>query len=122
MEERRNYIELKQDYMLIAFDACASKFHLGKVDKWVDNETEYGYADYDFECCFRLPIEYLMWYVISIIVHAGRNYTYHKMRLRKIKEILREHDIENLISDFGMEEREEFMRDLDLVLQNQKLA
>ena len=105
MEERRNYIELKQDYMLIAFDACASKFHLGKVGKWVNNETEYGYVDYNFECCFRLPIDHLMWYVISIIVHAGRNYTCHKIRVREIKEILRKNDINNLISDFDEEER-----------------
>ncbi len=121
MYQRETYSNIKQYFLNYAFNACAAKFCYGAVQKWSEDETEYGYADYNFEHSFDLPIENLMWYVISIIADAGRTPHHHLILLQDIHHILKKHDLNELTNDLDEEEKEEFLYELNLVLNNSKL-
>lgn len=120
--ERTKYEELKRSFLFAGFSACVSKFHNGKVDSWGDNESEWGYASYHFEGCFSLPIEQLMLNVIEIITEAGRSVTTHEICLQEINDILSKYTPDELFADLDDEEKEDFLYDLELVLNNQVLS
>ncbi|MBV7433788.1 hypothetical protein KRX19_02020 [Cardiobacteriaceae bacterium TAE3-ERU3] len=91
------------------------------IQEWKENEDEWGYAYYDWETNFDCPIEYFMFYVISLITNCAKGQVAHDFFMKKIKSFLDENDLQKMISDFTSEEREEFLSDLKLVLNNQEI-
>ncbi len=80
-----------------------------------------GGALNSFDGNFKLPIENLMLYVIYIILRAGRNPYGHKVILNDIDKILAKNNLNDLISVLEEEEKQEFLYDLNLVLNNREL-
>lgn len=80
-----------------------------------------GGALYSFDGSFNTTIEILMLYVIYIILAAGRNPYGHKAILNDIDNILSQNRLEELISILEEEEKEEFLYDLNLVLNNREI-
>ena len=119
--ERTNYQELKNSYLAGAFSACRAKFHNGIVKKWGTNETEWGYASYDFDDSFSLPIEQLMIKVIETITYSGRFIQAHQLFLDEIHNILSKYTKEELFADLDDEEKEDCLYDLKSILDNQLL-
>ncbi|MDK4575516.1 hypothetical protein, partial [Kingella kingae] len=119
--ERTTYDELKKDFLASAFGACRAKFHRGQVDGWMEHESEWGYASYDFESGFHLPIEKLMIHVINTITNAGRIAETHRFHLCEINNILSKYATEELFADLNDEEKEDFLYDLEIILDNQLL-
>lgn len=117
--QRTNYDDLKKDFLASAFGACRAKFHRGQVDGWIEYENEWGYASDDFESGFHLPIEKLMIHVINTITNAGRIVAVHQFHLCKINDILSKYTKEELFADLDDEEKEDFLYDLEIVLDNQ---
>lgn len=118
---RTTYQDLKISFLHSAFESFKLKFSNGYIDKWEGNETEWGYASYDFEDCFTLPIEELMIAVLEAITNAGRSAEVHESCLNKIYEILSKYPTEELVKDLEEDEKEEFIAELNLVLENPKL-
>ena len=112
--ERTTYKELKDSYLAGAFYACRAKFHNGIVGKWSNNETEWGYASYDFDDSFSLPIERLMIKVIETITYSGRFVQAHQLFLEEIHNILSKYTLEELFIDLDDEEKEDFYMTLKL--------
>ena len=119
--ERTTYDELKKDFLASAFGACRAKCHRGQVDGWMEHESEWGYASYDFESGFHLPIEKLMIHVINTITNAGRIAEVHRFHLCEINNILSKYTTEELFADLDDEEKEDFLYDLEIILDNQLL-
>lgn len=116
--ERTNYETLKLWFLKSAYYACQNKFEFGKISKWLPNESEWGYASYQFENSFDLPVENLMLSVIEIICNAGRHEPTHKICMENIQRIISENNLNDLLSDLDIEEKEEFMADFNLVMEN----
>ena len=92
------------------------------IQEWEENnESEWGYAYYDWETNFDRPIEYIMFYTIGVISRCGGNNIAQDFFLKKIKSFLEENNLQKITSDFTNEEREEFLSDLKLVLNNQEI-
>ena len=70
---------------------------------------------------FNTDIENLMLYVIYIILTAGRNPCGHKVILSDIDKILSQNRLDDLISILEEEERQDFLYDLNLVLNNREI-
>ncbi|MDG6449177.1 hypothetical protein Q7506_11700 [Glaesserella parasuis] len=119
---RVNYKTLKQWFFEDAYQWCQEKFYDGVVHKWHSDESnEWGGALNSFDGNFKLPIENLMLYVIYIILRAGRNPYGHKVILNDIDKILAKNNLNDLISVLEEEEKQEFLYDLNLVLNNREL-
>ncbi|WGE34825.1 MULTISPECIES: hypothetical protein [Actinobacillus] len=119
--DRISYKELKQWFFEDAYLWCQRKFKNGKINKWIENETEWGGALYSFENSFDMPIENLMLYTIGIITDSGRDKIYHSNLMKVIDDILKNNDIEILISCLEEEEKRDFLYDLNLVLNNREI-
>ena len=121
MCERVSYTELKQWFLEDAYQWCQEKFENGKINKWVNGESEWGGALYSFENSFDTPIENLMLYTISAITDAGRDKIYYGNLMRFIDDILENNELKNLIVCLDEEEKKEFLYDLNLVLNNREI-
>ena len=67
---------------------------------------------------FELPIEKLMLYVIAITGLSGRNKLAHYSIMSDIEDILSLNSLNDLIMDLEDVERDEFLRDLNIVMNN----
>lgn len=118
MEKRVKYNELKQWFFEDAYLWCQRKFSDGKINKWIGNESEWGGALYSFEDSFNTPLENLMLYTISVITDAGRDKKYHNYLMQHIDDILEKNKFDNLINKLEEAEKQAFLYDLNLVLNN----
>ena len=121
MSERVDYQTLKQWFFEDAYQWCQEKFENGKINKWVNGESEWGGALYSLENSFDTPIENLMLYTISAITDAGRDKIYYGNLMRFIDDILENNELKNLIVCLDEEEKKEFLYDLNLVLNNREI-
>ena len=112
MYKRTNYSFLKSIFFQDAFSWCQEKFNGGYIHDWTINENEWGAALDTYENAFQLPIEKLMLYVIAITGLSGRN------KISDIEEILSLNNLNDLITDLEDMERDEFLRDLSIVMNN----
>lgn len=119
--KRINYETLKKWFFEDAYQWCQEKFENGKIGKWHQSFTEWGGALDSFEGHFDLPIENLMLNVIYIIVNAGRHEVSHDIVLSEIDDILSKNSLNDLISGLEEEEKQEFLYDLNLVLNNREI-
>ena len=71
--------------------------------------------------CFQLPIEKLMLYVIAITGLSGRNKLAHYSIMSDIEDILSLNSLNDLIMDLEDVERDEFLRDLNIVMNNKMI-
>ena len=121
MYKRENYQTIKDGFFDSAYRSCKRKFNNGKVKRWLDNESEWGYAYEAWEISYELPIEILMLTVIEIIVLSGRSLFAHDFLLKKLKDILLNNNLEEMLNELEAEEKDDFVSDLKLVLENQVL-
>lgn len=118
MYKRTNYSFLKSIFFQDAFSWCQDKFNGGYIHDWTINENEWGAALDTYENAFQLPIEKLMLYVIAITGLSGRNKIAHYSIISDIEEILSLNNLNDLITDLEDMERDEFLRDLSIVMNN----
>lgn len=121
MTERVNYETLKQWFFDYAYIWCQRKFTEGKIKNWHEEFNEWGGALDSFDGHFELPIEKLMLNVIFIITNGARRILSHQIVFNEIQEILLNHDLDDLISCLEEEEKENFLYDLNLVLNNREI-
>lgn len=69
---------------------------------------------------FELPIENLMIDVIFLIMNGGRLKISHQIVFNRVSNTLLKYDLSNLVSCLE-EEKEEFLYDLNLVLNNKEI-
>lgn len=119
--ERVTYDTLKQWFFNDAYLWCQRKFKDGKIKKWHSDFDEWGEALDSFDNSFDTPIENLMLNVIYIITNAGRHNVSHNIVLDWIDEILSKNDLNDLISPLSEEEKNAFLYDLHLVLNNRQI-
>ena len=119
---RVDYKTLKQWFLDDAYIWCQRKFYNGTIHKWSHDESdEWGGALHSFDGRFNTDIENLMLYVIYIILTAGRNPCGHKVILSDIDKILSQNRLDDLIFILEEEERQDFLYDLNLVLNNREI-
>ena len=118
MYKRTNYSFLKSIFFQDAFSWCQEKFNSGYIHDWTINENEWGAALDTYENAFQLPIEKLMLYVIAITGLSGRNKIAHYSIFSDIEEILSLNSLDDLIMDLEDVEKDEFLRDLNIVKNN----
>lgn len=118
---RESYKNIKLYYLESGYDWCRRKFKNGKVNGKSEPIIEWSGASYDWENAYELDIEKLMLSVVEIICYAGRCSKPHIINLENIKRILSNNSIDDLVKDLEKEEKEEFLYDLHLVLNNREI-
>ncbi|HDR0967798.1 TPA: hypothetical protein RVS92_001338 [Pasteurella multocida] len=119
--DRESYKNIKAYYLESGYDWCKRKFYHGEVHREVEPSLEWSGANYDWENAYDSTIEKLMLFTVEIICNAGRFKDVHIFLLDNIQKILSEHDLNHLLKDLGKEEREDFLYDLNLVLNNREI-
>ncbi|OBX06850.1 hypothetical protein QV08_08945 [Gallibacterium salpingitidis] len=112
------YYELKKKFFFEAYDWCRKRFHEGKIFKWNKDFDEWKGALDSLGNSFDNKIENLMINVIYIIANGARNILNHQIIFNEIQLILTENNLNNLLKDLNVEEKEEFLYDLNLILNN----
>lgn len=113
---REKYDDIRSSFLFLGYAYCKHKFTNGVIYSWDERESEWGVALEDSESSYELPIEKLMLYVVAAILFAGRNIVVHKYLLNKIREILQSNKIDDLISILDADEKEDFLYDLNDIL------
>ena len=113
---RKKYDDIRSSFLFFGYAYCKHKFMNGRIYPWVKTETEWGGALEDLELSYELTIQNLMLYVVATILFAGRNAETHNYFLGKIREILQSNKIDDLISILDADEKEDFLNDLNDVL------
>lgn len=113
--DRVDYYEIKKDFLECCYDGCRQKLkNIARGTSGVPKEEDgIGYASYQYEGVYQLPIEQLMLAVINLILMAARGPEHVEMYHRKeIKQILSAHPLDELIKELGEEEREDLLCDM----------
>ena len=92
MYKRTTYSFLKSIFFQDAFSWCQEKFKGGYIHDWSINENEWGLS--------------------------GRNKLAHYSIMSDIEDILSLNSLNDLIMDLEDVERDEFLRDLNIVMNN----
>ena len=121
MAKRVNYETLKQWFFEDAYIWCQRKFTEGKVKSWHGEFNEWGGALDSFDGHFDLLIEKLMLNVIFIITNGARHILSHQIVFNEIQEILLNNNLDELISILEEDEKEDFLYDLNLILNNREI-
>ncbi|MGP9434756.1 hypothetical protein ACT3RR_04915 [Ewingella sp. AOP8-B2-18] len=116
--ERIDYQEIKLSFLESCYSCCRHK--LKDINRgglgWGKGEHEIGYAYYQFETAYELPVEKLMLEVVTLILWAGRCPEQSEMLHRKeIKQILSTHSLDELTKNLSEEEREDIFFDMKLL-------
>ncbi|CAI1911715.1 hypothetical protein [Serratia marcescens] len=118
-EERMNYNEIRSGFM--------SCFYVYRRDNIKDSQnskepiaikqsTEVGYAYYQWEDAYDLPIEMLMRDVFTLIMLAGCTQGVVEQNLRKgIYEILYKYPLDKLLLDVSDDEKSDLLYDMELL-------
>ncbi|MET3432444.1 hypothetical protein ABIC71_001930 [Herbaspirillum seropedicae] len=119
--ERVPYKVIRWWLLSCYYSHCRSKINgmNRRGDTWDDGERELGYAYEQFEFAYQMPLEIFMLEQLTLILDAGEGspvfYEYHCSRMKKI---LRESNIPELITYLPEDERREFLSDLALLKRN----
>ncbi|VEI77355.1 Uncharacterised protein [Mannheimia haemolytica] len=119
--ERIDYKTLKQWFLDDAYIWCQRQFEKGMIKKHHHNFNEWGGALDSFSRSFELPIENLMIDVIFLITNAGRLRLSHQIVFNRVTNVLSKYNLSDLISCLEEEEKQEFLYDLNLVLNNREI-
>ncbi|CAI1014088.1 hypothetical protein [Serratia proteamaculans] len=118
-EERMNYNEIRSGFM--------SCFYIYRRDNIKDSQnskdptaikqsTEVGYAYYQWEDAYDLPIEMLMRDVFTLIMLAGCTSGIVEQNLRNgIYEILSKSPLDQLLLDVSDDEKSDLLYDMELL-------
>ena len=119
MYKRTTYSFLKKYFLSrCLFLGVKKSLMVVYIHDWSINENEWGVALDTYENAFQLPIEKLMLYVIAITGLSGRNKLAHYSIMSDIEDILSLNSLNDLIMDLEDVERDEFLRDLNIVMNN----
>ncbi|AVX36789.1 hypothetical protein ACSMDF_17170 [Yersinia enterocolitica] len=116
--ERILYQEIRSSFLECYYYCCRNILdNVGRGgDGWAEGEHEIGYAYYQFENAYELPIENLMLNVLNLILGAGRfGDTFDSFYRREISEILSKHSLDDLMADIDEEERKDLLYDMKLL-------
>lgn len=117
-EERVSYNDIKDSFLRCYYTLCKSKIddmNRGR-DGWDNDESERGYAYYQYENAYDLPIENLMLEVFTLIMMAGRGPAHVEKNFRRsIKEILSKNSLDELLNDIDEEEKADLLYDMSLL-------
>ncbi|MBV7433789.1 hypothetical protein KRX19_02025 [Cardiobacteriaceae bacterium TAE3-ERU3] len=123
MNQRKNFLYIRDAFLLEGFACSTKRFHDGKIHRWVKDGEEWHGA---YQACkkeFSLPIEQLMLLLIYTVSLAGRDQEQHIINKNKIDEIIEQYGLENLIKDLsteldedGRNEKTEFTIALNAIL------
>jgi hypothetical protein len=116
--ERIDYYEIKRDFLDCCYAGCRAMLSdiTAGNSQWPEGTDERGYASYQYEGVYQLPIEQLMLAVINLILMAARGPEHVEMFHRKeIKKILSAHPLDELIKDIAEEERSDLLYDMKLL-------
>ncbi|QJW54285.1 hypothetical protein HL670_01153 [Serratia plymuthica] len=117
-EERASYIEIRHDFLDSYYTCCKHKLHIFNLtgDLWGEGESEVGYASYQWENAYDLPVENLMLEVIILIMRAGRGPEIAEENGRKaIAEILAKNPLDELLTCLDDEEKNSLLYDMSLL-------
>ncbi|MCE9733159.1 hypothetical protein [Pectobacterium sp. IFB5596] len=112
------YKEIKESFLIKYYDCCRNMIFVKNKGKEIENIyfQEIGYAYYQAEGSYYLPIENLMLEVLSLIMIAGRGpeitERYHR---EMIEKILVEHPLEQLLEEITEEEKSYLLYDMSLL-------
>ncbi|WKT00161.1 hypothetical protein NYR30_02330 [Gallibacterium salpingitidis] len=121
MIERITYNELKEYFFFDAYRWCSDRFDKGKIFAWNTNFHEWGGALDTFDSPFDSTIEHLMINVIFIITNGARHILSHQIAFSEIQTILAKNNLNYLLKDLNLEEKKEFLYDLNLILNNREI-
>ncbi|NHZ90030.1 hypothetical protein F2P45_13545 [Massilia sp. CCM 8733] len=117
-DERVPYKLLRWRFLNRYYIYCHSKFNVVRQTcrEWVPNEHESAFAQDDLDTAFELPIEKLMFEVLSMIMAGGRQSEQFNMHAeQRIREILHGRDVNDLLECLSGDELLEFRHDLALL-------
>lgn len=113
--ERTDYYEIKRDFLECCYDGCRVKLNdiARGNSQWPEDTDGRGYASYQYEGVYQLPVEQLMLAVINLILMAARGPEHVEMFHRKeIKQILSTYPLDELLKELEGEEREDLLCDM----------
>lgn len=116
--ERIDYYEIKRDFLDCCYDGCRAKLkNIARGTSGLPKDEDgLGYASYQYEDVYQLPIEQLMLAVINLILMAARGPEHVEAFHRKeINQILSAHSLGELIKDIDEEERNDLLYDMKLL-------
>jgi hypothetical protein len=116
--ERIVYYEIRQSFLEYCYEGCRQKLkNIARGTSGVPKEEDgIGYASYQYEGVYQLPIEQLMLAVINLILMAARGPEHVEIFHRnEIKKILSAHPLDELIKDISEEERSDLLYDMKLL-------
>jgi hypothetical protein len=116
--ERIDYQEIKSSFLESCYNCCRHK--LKDINRggsgWAEGEHEIGYAYYQFENAYELPIEKLMLEVVTLILWAGRcPERSERLHRIEINGILSKNDINEMVAHLEEEERKDLLYDMKLL-------
>ena len=113
-EERVTYEVIRQWIFNCYYTLCRSKVQ--STEGWSAGESERGYAYYNLETAFDLPIERLMLLVLMLILDARRSPENVQINTYSaIDDILKNNDFEQMVAELPEDEKKEFLYDCKLV-------
>lgn len=113
--ERVDYYEIKKDFLECCYDGCRQKLkNIARGTSGVPQDDDgVGYAAYQYEGVYQLPIEQLMLAVINLILMAARGPEHVEVFYRKeIKKILSANPLDELLKELEEEERKDLLCDM----------
>lgn len=116
--ERISYDEIRDSFLRYYYIYCRNKLDSfnRRGEGWAERESEIGYAYYQFENAYDLPIENLMLNVLTLVLMATRGPEQAEKSLREdIKDILSKHKLDELIADISEEEKQDLIYDMSLL-------
>ncbi|WP_206194077.1 hypothetical protein [Serratia microhaemolytica] len=117
-DERIDYYEIRSSFLECCYEGCRVKLNnIARGSSGLPKSDDgMGYASYQYEGVYQLPVERLMLEVVHLILMAARGpenvEAYHR---NEINKIFSEHPLDELIQDIGEEERKELLRDMKLL-------
>lgn len=119
-EERVSYDEIRSGFMSCFYDYRRNKIHdnnhLHLPTSPIQQATEVGYAHYQWENSYDLPIEILMRDVFTLIMLAGCTSDIVEKNLRQgIREMLEACSLESLLQGVSDDEKSDLFYDMELL-------
>lgn len=117
-DERIDYYEIKRDFLECCYEGCRVKLDdiASGNSQWPEGADGRGYASYQYEGAYQLPIEQLMLAVINLILMAARGPEHvEAFHQKEINQILSAHPLEELLKELGEEERKDLLYDMKLL-------
>lgn len=116
-EERISYNEIRSGFMSCFYDYRRNMVKDSQRKNHVYNMyDEIGYAHYQWENAYVLPIEILMRDVFTLIMQAGCNSDIVAKNLRQgIRDTLDKHPLDFLLQGVSEDEKSDLLYDMELL-------